>query len=172
MFRDKSVVGLKRRAATAFAVLAATAAAVAFVAIPDEPHRRASVRLPAGVVAQLHISVEERDGTTRRAYLECAGQNAASGYLAHSNARASACETALVNPSARDYLSGKSVSGCQRKSGQVQNLVVIRFKGAIRPRSVNRVLRVDQEECGEALVELLRPLIEPSNLPNLQPLSK
>lgn len=168
-----STFQLKRRALAVGAGVAATIAAVALlVATANAPLRRTTVQLPSGVVARLSITVEERDGTTRHAYLECAGRNASSGYLADPNARASACETALVNPSALDYLHGEKVVGCQRKDRQLQSPAVVRFKGAIRPRSVDRVLRVDQDKCGVALVELLRPLLEPSNLPNLRPLSR
>lgn len=153
-------------------VVGVVTGASAFAIWRDRASLSSTPRLPKGVVARLEVTVEERDGTVRRAHLECATQNKASGYLAAPTARASACETALINPDALDYLHGERVAGC-RRDGAIEDddPAVVRFRGVIRPREVDRVLRVDDEPCGADLVKLLQPLLEPSSAPNLEPLS-
>lgn len=127
----------------------------------DPPKRALPDWVSDDAIAYLTIIVDEPDGSTRTAQLECGPQNKASGYLARPNSRAFACETALINGTVMDYLTGHKVSGpsCKKTLDPAPPAYVVHFEGYVGGR-VNRTLDVANDPCGEALAAIMFPLLE------------
>lgn len=143
-----------------FAIVAVTVGA--FGSRRDPPKRVWPTWVSDNTVGYLSIMVIEPDGDIRTAQLQCRTKgHVGGGYLASPNARAFACETALVNPTVNDYLTGKDVSGpsCKKTFDRPPPAYVAHFEGHM-PQRVNRTLDVANDPCGEALAVIMFPLLE------------
>jgi hypothetical protein len=124
---------------------------------------------PGGVIATLSISVRE-GSAERHATLTCANPNKATGFLADPGARSSACVTALLNEDVADYLrTGKrphSIGACHDVRSAPSRSVVI--TGRYEHDRIRRQFD-GSDSCGEALWELLLPLVSAQQNPNFRP---